>query len=150
MICINLPKKNPWNVLTNDPRYRAPELLLGKEDYDKSIDMWSVGCILAELLGRKPLFPGNDYIGMLKMIVAKIGNPPIEDQVWCFCAFCNPRLAQVLHADGLHTCGCRGTSARRPKSSLKVVATITQSFCFCIFGSCIFGSFPFGSHLLVP
>ena len=145
MICINLPKKNPWNVLTNDPRYRAPELLLGKEDYDKSIDMWSVGCILAELLGRKPLFPGNDYIGMLKMIVAKIGNPPIEDQVWCFCACCNPRFAQVLHADGLLTCGCRGTSARGPKSSLKVVATFTLSSCLRVLVA-----FPFGSHLLVP
>lgn len=60
--------------------YRAPELLLGKKDYDKSIDMWAVGCILAELLGRKPLFPGKDYVDMLKMIVTKIGNPPVEDQ----------------------------------------------------------------------
>ena len=43
--------------------------------------MWAVGCILAELLGRKPLFPGKDYVDMLKMIVTKIGNPAIEDQV---------------------------------------------------------------------
>ena len=61
-------------------RYRAPELLLGKKDYDKSIDMWAVGCILAELLGRKPLFPGKDYVDMLKQQVKKIGNPPREDQ----------------------------------------------------------------------
>mmetsp|Transcript_32771 Transcript_32771/g.103686 ORF Transcript_32771/g.103686 Transcript_32771/m.103686 type:complete len:366 (-) Transcript_32771:161-1258(-) len=60
--------------------YRAPELLLGKRDYDKSIDMWAVGCILAELLGRKALFPGRDYVDMLKRQIAKIGNPPIEDQ----------------------------------------------------------------------
>eukprot|EP00286_Rhodomonas_abbreviata_P008327 CAMPEP_0181320504 /NCGR_PEP_ID=MMETSP1101-20121128/18160_1 /TAXON_ID=46948 /ORGANISM="Rhodomonas abbreviata, Strain Caron Lab Isolate" /LENGTH=362 /DNA_ID=CAMNT_0023428215 /DNA_START=174 /DNA_END=1262 /DNA_ORIENTATION=+ len=62
--------------------YRAPELLLGKKDYDKSIDMWAVGCILAELLGRirKPLFPGKDYVDMLKLQTAKIGNPPLEDQ----------------------------------------------------------------------
>jgi serine/threonine protein kinase len=38
--------------------YRAPELLLSCSDYGPPIDMWSVGCILAELLGRKPLFPG--------------------------------------------------------------------------------------------
>jgi serine/threonine protein kinase len=38
--------------------YRAPELLLSCEHYTAAIDMWSVGCILAELLGRKPLFPG--------------------------------------------------------------------------------------------
>lgn len=39
--------------------YRAPELLLSCEHYTAAIDMWSVGCILAELLGRKPLFPGE-------------------------------------------------------------------------------------------
>jgi len=60
--------------------YRAPELLLGKKDYDKTIDIWSVGCILSELLGRKPLFPGKDYVDMLKKIVDKIGNPALEDQ----------------------------------------------------------------------
>jgi serine/threonine protein kinase len=41
--------------------YRAPELLLSCEDYTTAIDIWSVGCILAEVLGRKPLFPvGTD------------------------------------------------------------------------------------------
>ena len=46
-------------------RYRAPEVLLGCQEYTKAIDMWSVGCIFAELLGRKPLFPGqrdNDQV----------------------------------------------------------------------------------------
>ena len=42
--------------------YRAPELLLSCDEYGPSIDVWSVGCIMAELLGRKPLFPGKDYI----------------------------------------------------------------------------------------
>jgi len=35
---------------------------------------------VAELLGRKPLFPGKDYVDMLKKIVDKIGNPAVEDQ----------------------------------------------------------------------
>uniref|UniRef100_A0ACD5TGB5 Uncharacterized protein n=1 Tax=Avena sativa TaxID=4498 RepID=A0ACD5TGB5_AVESA len=38
--------------------YRAPELLLSCDKYDTSIDVWSVGCIFAELLGRRPIFPG--------------------------------------------------------------------------------------------
>lgn len=38
--------------------YRAPELLMGHLSYSVSIDMWSVGCILAEMIRRKPLFPG--------------------------------------------------------------------------------------------
>lgn len=40
--------------------YRAPELLLGSEYYTPSVDVWSVGCILAELLIRKPFLPGSD------------------------------------------------------------------------------------------
>ena len=39
--------------------YRAPELILGSNQYDCSIDVWSVGCILFELITRTPLFPGD-------------------------------------------------------------------------------------------
>ena len=42
--------------------YRAPEIMLSWKEYTKAIDVWSVGCIFAELLGRKPLFPGKDYV----------------------------------------------------------------------------------------
>ena len=42
--------------------YRAPELLLSWKDYTSAVDVWSVGCILAELIGRNPLFPGEDYL----------------------------------------------------------------------------------------
>ena len=45
--------------------YRAPELLLSCDHYTAAIDMWSVGCILAELLGRRPLFPGGWVSGWL-------------------------------------------------------------------------------------
>lgn len=60
--------------------YRAPELLLSCEHYTAAIDMWSVGCILAELLGRRPLFPGKDYVDQLKLIVKTLG-PPSEDDL---------------------------------------------------------------------
>lgn len=59
--------------------YRAPELLLSCEDYTSAIDVWSVGCIFAELLGREPLFPGRDYIHQLKLIVQKLGSPSESD-----------------------------------------------------------------------
>lgn len=42
--------------------YRAPELLCSCKDYTEMIDMWSVGCIFAELLGRAPLFPGTNHL----------------------------------------------------------------------------------------
>lgn len=48
--------------------YRAPELLLCCDNYGTSIDVWSVGCIFAELLGRKPIFPGTGYIYMLLVL----------------------------------------------------------------------------------
>lgn len=41
---------------------RPPELLLGATKYGPAVDMWSVGCILAELLNGKPIFPGKDEV----------------------------------------------------------------------------------------
>ena len=45
--------------------YRAPELLLGATDYGVGIDLWSAGCILAELLARKPIMPGRTEVTCL-------------------------------------------------------------------------------------
>ena len=42
--------------------YRAPELLLGQANYSAAVDLWSTGCILAELVSRRPLFPGDSEI----------------------------------------------------------------------------------------
>ncbi|KAH7276411.1 hypothetical protein KP509_39G006000 [Ceratopteris richardii] len=59
--------------------YRAPELLLSCDEYGSAIDIWSVGCIFAELLGRKPIFPGKDYLHQLKLILSIIGTPTESD-----------------------------------------------------------------------
>ena len=59
--------------------YRAPELLLSCAEYTVAIDVWSCGCILAELLGRKPLFPGKDYVHQLNLITKVIGTPDEQD-----------------------------------------------------------------------
>ncbi|KAF7731010.1 Mitogen-activated protein kinase [Apophysomyces ossiformis] len=55
--------------------YRAPEIMLSRNSYDKAIDLWSVGCIFAELLGRKVLFKGTDYVDQLHQIVGILGLP---------------------------------------------------------------------------
>ena len=55
---------DPENILTEyvvTRWYRAPEVILNASNYTKAIDIWSLGCILAELLGRTPLFPGIKY-----------------------------------------------------------------------------------------
>jgi serine/threonine protein kinase len=55
--------------------YRAPELMLGLNQYSLGLDMWSVGCILAELFLRKPLFQGDSEIDQLFKIFNVFGTP---------------------------------------------------------------------------
>ncbi|KAJ9555980.1 hypothetical protein OSB04_010594 [Centaurea solstitialis] len=55
--------------------YRAPELLLNCSEYTAAIDIWSVGCILGEIMTRQPLFPGKDYVHQLRLITKLIGSP---------------------------------------------------------------------------
>ncbi|KAL0330038.1 UNVERIFIED_CONTAM: Mitogen-activated protein kinaseMMK2 [Sesamum radiatum] len=55
--------------------YRAPELLLNCSEYTTAIDVWSAGCILAEIVTREPLFPGKDYVHQLKLITELLGTP---------------------------------------------------------------------------
>ncbi|KAJ2229046.1 mitogen activated protein kinase [Coemansia sp. RSA 485] len=55
--------------------YRAPEIMLSFLSYTKAIDIWSVGCIFAELLGGKPLFKGRDYVDQLNQILQLLGTP---------------------------------------------------------------------------
>ncbi|XP_051991960.1 mitogen-activated protein kinase 15 isoform X1 [Xyrauchen texanus] len=59
--------------------YRAPEILLGSTRYTKGVDMWSVGCILAEMLLGKPLFPGTSTINQIEKILSAIPHPSTED-----------------------------------------------------------------------
>lgn len=49
--------------------YRAPELLLGAKQYSTAIDMWSLGCIMAELLSKEPLFNGKTELDQLDKVL---------------------------------------------------------------------------------
>ncbi|KAL5013904.1 hypothetical protein ScPMuIL_008174 [Solemya velum] len=60
--------------------YRAPELLLGIKEYSTQIDMWSVGCIMAELLNMKALWPGKSEIDQLQKIFKDLGTP--NEKIW--------------------------------------------------------------------
>jgi len=62
--------------------YRAPEVVLLASEYTNSIDVWSVGCILCELIGRKPIFTGKDHLDQIKKILTVIGTPSEEDLAW--------------------------------------------------------------------
>jgi len=57
--------------------YRAPEIMLGIS-YTTAIDMWSLGCIVAELYSGFPIFPGESEAEQMDLIMEVIGVPPIE------------------------------------------------------------------------
>ncbi|KAF2857717.1 cell division control protein 2 serine/threonine protein kinase [Piedraia hortae CBS 480.64] len=59
--------------------YRAPEILLGGRQYSTGVDMWSVGCIFAEMATRKPLFPGDSEIDEIFKIFRLLGTPTEAD-----------------------------------------------------------------------
>jgi len=58
--------------------YRAPEIMLSSSNYSKAIDIWSIGCIFAELLSGKVLFPGKDYVHQMSLIINILGTPEDE------------------------------------------------------------------------
>ncbi|XP_034950733.1 cyclin-dependent kinase 11B isoform X2 [Chelonus insularis] len=60
--------------------YRAPELLLNGKEYSTPIDMWSVGCIFAELIKMEALFPGKSEIDQLNRIFKELGTP--SERIW--------------------------------------------------------------------
>lgn len=59
--------------------YRAPELLLGWDRYSKPIDIWSFGCLIAEMFRNKPLFPGSSTIDQLEKVIDWTGYPSHKD-----------------------------------------------------------------------
>jgi len=59
--------------------YRAPELLLGASMYHEGVDMWSIGCILGEMLSGKPILKGRSTVNQLERIVELTGKPSEED-----------------------------------------------------------------------
>ena len=71
--------------------YRAPEVILCPSEYSKAVDIWSIGCIFAELLGRQPLFPGiyfnfnlflflgDHYLDQIQKIISVLGTPTSDD-----------------------------------------------------------------------
>uniref|UniRef100_A0A8C5BFS0 mitogen-activated protein kinase n=1 Tax=Gadus morhua TaxID=8049 RepID=A0A8C5BFS0_GADMO len=58
--------------------YRAPEIMLNWMHYNMTVDIWSVGCIMAELLTGRTLFPGTDHINQLQQIMRLTGTPPVS------------------------------------------------------------------------
>lgn len=79
--------------------YRAPEIMLTWQKYDTEVDLWSVGCILAEMIEGKPLFPGKDHVHQFSIITELLGSPP-PDVIDTICSENTLRFVQSLpHRD---------------------------------------------------
>jgi p38 MAP kinase len=65
--------------------YRAPEIMLTWQKYDIEVDIWSAGCIFAEMLEGKPLFPGKDHVNQFSIITDLLGTPP-DDVIQTICS----------------------------------------------------------------
>jgi len=74
-----LPPHKPYTDRVVTLWYRAPELLLGARSYGPAVDVWSVGCIVAEMLSREPLFRAESEVGMLHQIFQALGTPADDE-----------------------------------------------------------------------
>ncbi|KAE9407839.1 mitogen-activated kinase [Gymnopus androsaceus JB14] len=100
--------------------YRAPEVMLTFKQYTKAIDIWSLGCVLAEMLSGKPLFPGRDYHHQLSLILDVLGTPTLDD----FYAISSSRSREYIRAlpfrkkklfgKPVHEGGVRGFEGKNP------------------------------------
>ncbi|XP_020095761.1 probable serine/threonine-protein kinase At1g54610 [Ananas comosus] len=73
-------KKQPLTSRVVTLWYRPPELLLGSTDYEPSVDLWSVGCVFAEMFLQKPILQGRTEVEQLHKIFKLCGSPP--DEYW--------------------------------------------------------------------
>ncbi|KAH9599416.1 Protein kinase domain [Trypanosoma melophagium] len=70
----------PYTDYVSTRWYRAPELLLQDRAYSSPVDIWAVGCILAELITTRPLFAGSNEVDQLHKIMSVLGSP--NEQIW--------------------------------------------------------------------
>jgi len=80
--------------------YRAPELILLTLNYTAAIDMWSVGCILAEMLGRRHLFPGKhcQHCSIAVSICVLQGIISYHHIIWIYYGVPHPQLRGAIQS----------------------------------------------------
>jgi len=81
------PKSTVPDIYAPVRWYRPPELLFGCRYYSTAVDIWSVGCIFAELMLRTPYLPGDSDMDQLKTTFRALGTPTEEEWPVCACGF---------------------------------------------------------------
>jgi len=105
--------------------YRAPEVVLLASEYTKSIDVWSVGCILCELIGRKPIFTGKDHLDQIKKILSVVGTPSEDDMVWL-----PPKSPARTFIKKVPTCAKQPWNSVYPKATPAAVEAMERMLTF--------------------
>lgn len=100
--------------------YRAPEIMLSMVEYSSAVDMWSVGCIFAEMLGRKHLFPGKDYIQQIKYIIGVLGSPSKAVMDLCNSDIIKSFVNQLGNKEGI------AWTTLYPKASRKAINLLSR------------------------
>ncbi|XP_073065178.1 cyclin-dependent kinase C-2 C-like [Primulina eburnea] len=98
--------------------YRPPELLLGATSYGESVDLWSVGCVFAELFLGRPLFKGRNEVEQLHKIFKLCGSPP--DEYWKTSRL---PLATMFKPQHPYECTLRERCKEFPKSAVRLIET---------------------------
>ncbi|KAL4324251.1 hypothetical protein GQ457_11G015560 [Hibiscus cannabinus] len=112
-------RKHPMTSRVVTLWYRAPELLLGATDYGVGVDLWSAGCILAELLAGKPIMPGRTEVEQLHKIYKLCGSP--SDEYWKKAKLPNATLFKPREP---YKRSIKGTFKDFPPSSLPLIDTL--------------------------
>jgi len=116
--------QNPYTEYVATRWYRAPEIMLNARSYTRSIDVWSVGCILAEMLTNTPLFPGQNYLEQLNLILDQLGSPSKQD----LSEIRNERARQYI--EGLPSRQGRPLQNLAPNASENTINLLTDLLCF--------------------
>ncbi|SMN20364.1 similar to Saccharomyces cerevisiae YPR054W SMK1 Middle sporulation-specific mitogen-activated protein kinase (MAPK) required for production of the outer spore wall layers [Maudiozyma saulgeensis] len=106
--------------------YRAPEIILSRKPYNKSIDMWAVGCILAEFYYRKPLFMGNDSMHQIYEVIKVLGYPPSHLLV----DFGSVKAWNLVNSNSFNNSEKKDWDAILPGVSIDAVNLLDQLLCW--------------------
>ncbi|PWZ33124.1 hypothetical protein Zm00014a_028341 [Zea mays] len=101
--------------------YRAPELIFGATEYTTAIDIWSAGCVLAELMLGQPLFPGESGVDQLVEIIKVLGTPTREE-IKCMNPNCTEFKFPQIKAHPWH----KVFNKRMPPEAVDLVSRLLQ------------------------
>jgi serine/threonine protein kinase len=110
--------------------YRAPEILCCWTEYDSAIDVWSIGCIFAEMLTRKPLFPGSNTKHQLELVLQQLGAPKQHEISAIRTVKCRQFIQQFIEQEAKSGRRPPNLADRFPQSSSAAVQLVEAMLTF--------------------